>query len=61
VSKPQLTMTRLQTALTAAKELIRWYENDHERYSYDEADVPEELLELEEAYNAAMKELGDHA
>lgn len=47
----------LEEALSKAEDLIGWYESEHERSCYDDEDVPEDLVELEEAYNKAKEKL----
>jgi hypothetical protein len=47
----------LENALKAAEDLISWYEVDQDRSCYEDGDVPEDLVELEEEYNKAKDKL----
>lgn len=47
----------LEEALKAAEDIIGWYEMEHERSSYEESELPEDLKELEEVFNTAKARL----
>lgn len=47
----------LEAALEAADDLIGWYESEHDRGNYEDDDLPEDFVELEEAYNTAKEKL----
>lgn len=49
--------TLLENALKAADDLIGWYEQEHDRSCYEDNDVPEDLVELEAALEAARARL----
>lgn len=38
---------KLREALDAADDVISWYESEHERNSYEDTELPQELLEAE--------------
>lgn len=42
-----------EAVISAQSDLIMWYEDDHERDCYEDSNVPPELLELEQAIDAA--------
>lgn len=46
-------ITALDKVIAAQNELIAYYQTDHERSMYDTADLPEDLLKLEEAVTDA--------
>ena len=39
--------------IAALRALLGWYENEMERYSFDEDSLPEELVELEQRLREA--------
>ncbi len=43
----------LEEALKAAEDVIGWHESEQDRSCYDEEDVPEDLRELEQAFEKA--------
>lgn len=47
----------LEEALKAAEDVISYYECEHDRSNYDDEDLPEELLEAEEALEKAKAKL----
>ncbi len=49
--------TLLENALKAAEDLLGWYEQEHDRSNYEDDDVPEDLVELENEYNKAKERL----
>lgn len=57
--KKETRETLLEAALKAAEDVISFYESDAERSCYDEADVPEDLRELEEALEVAKAKLAE--
>jgi len=48
MSDLKLKVENLKSILIAQDEIISWYEDDHDRYEYDDEEVPKELLELEQ-------------
>ena len=55
MSDLKLKVENLKSILIAQDEIISWYEDDHDRYEYDDEEVPEELLELEQQLEAAKE------
>ena len=47
----------LEDALKAAEDLLGWYESEHDRSCYEDGDLPEDFVELENAYNEAKEKL----
>lgn len=48
---------KVRAAMRAAKEVIDWYEMEHDRYERGDDEIPEELREAEQAYEATFSAL----
>lgn len=47
----------LEEALKAAEDLIGWYEMEHDRSCYEDDELPEDFVQLEEAFEKAKVKL----
>ena len=45
----------LESIISAQESIIAWYEDDHGRWDYEDENIPEDLLELEQKLEAAKK------
>lgn len=55
ISDLEIKIKRLEAIVTVQDDLISWYETEGERSCHEDAYVPEDLRELEEAIKAAKK------